>query len=168
MASGISAPNDPIPPLPSANSALRCRDGNRPCGRSAIAATSAAPKTRMRYSEKPRSRSGSQAMRKAPNITPGMLPDPPRTTAARIVAERMNGKSSGEMKIALPAYMPPARPPIIAPVAKANSLNLNVGTPISSAASSSSRMAAHARPTRLWCRRTEKMITNTIRKTIRT
>ena len=36
-----------------------------------------------------------------------------------------------------------------APMANAHSLNLNVGTPISSAASSSSRMAAQARPTRL-------------------
>ena len=33
-----------------------------------------------------------------------------------------------------------------APMAKASSLNLNVGTPISSAASSSSRMASQARP----------------------
>ena len=36
-----------------------------------------------------------------------------------------------------------------APMAKASSLNLNVGTPISSAASSSSRVASQARPTRL-------------------
>ena len=34
-------------------------------------------------------------------------------------------------------------------MAKASSLNLNVGTPISSAASSSSRVASQARPTRL-------------------
>ena len=36
-----------------------------------------------------------------------------------------------------------------APMAKASSLYLNVGTPISSAASSSSRVASQARPTRL-------------------
>ena len=34
-------------------------------------------------------------------------------------------------------------------MANASSLNLNVGTPISSAASSSSRVASQARPTRL-------------------
>ena len=34
-------------------------------------------------------------------------------------------------------------------MAKASSLNRNVGTPISSAASSSSRVASQARPTRL-------------------
>ena len=42
----------------------------------------------------------------------------------------------------------PDRPPMNAPQAKASSLNLNVGTPISSAASSSSRVASHARPIR--------------------
>ena len=40
-----------------------------------------------------------------------------------------------------------------APMAKARSLNRNVGTPISSAASSSSRVASHARPTRLFLMR---------------
>ncbi len=40
-----------------------------------------------------------------------------------------------------------------APIANAHSLYLNVGTPMSSAASSSSRMAVQARPTRLRSRR---------------
>ena len=47
------------------------------------------------------------------------------------------------------ANIAPAKPPMAAPIAKASSLNLNVGTPISSAASSSSRVASQARPTRL-------------------
>jgi len=55
----------------------------------------------------------------------------------------------------------------MAPIAKASSLNLNVGTPISSAASSSSRIAAQALPTLLFCNRTEKMITSAIATTIR-
>ena len=53
------------------------------------------------------------------------------------------------MKPCLLANSAPARPPMKAPMAKASSLNLNVGTPISSAASSSSRVASQARPTRL-------------------
>ena len=60
---------------------------------------------------------------------------------------RLNG--SGVMEPAKLAYSVPEKPPMAAPMAKAHSLNLNVGTPISSAASSSSRMASHARPTRL-------------------
>ena len=47
-----------------------------------------------------------------------------------------------------------------APMAKAHSLNLKVGTPISSAASSSSRIASQARPTRL-CSRPSQTKTTT-------
>ena len=55
-------------------------------------------------------------------------------------------------------------PPSAAPMAKAQSLNLNVGTPMIAAASSSSRMAIQARPTRLCSsRRTAKI--STIRMT---
>ena len=53
------------------------------------------------------------------------------------------------MKLCRLAYSAPASPPTKAPMAKASSLNLKVGTPISSAASSSSRVASQARPTRL-------------------
>ena len=48
-----------------------------------------------------------------------------------------------------PANSAPDRPPIAAPMTNAHSLNLKVGTPMISAASSSSRMATQARPTRL-------------------
>ncbi|SHT54664.1 Uncharacterised protein [Mycobacteroides abscessus subsp. abscessus] len=48
-----------------------------------------------------------------------------------------------------PAYRAPDNPPILAPITKAHSLKRKVGTPIISAASSSSRMATHERPTRL-------------------
>ena len=67
----------------------------------------------------------------------------------------------------LPAQTTPTAPPIAAPIANAASLNWNVGTPISSAASSSSRIAAHARPTRLFSSRLTKMIVSTIRTTSR-
>ena len=54
-----------------------------------------------------------------------------------------------------------------APMANASSLNLNVGTPMTSAASSSSRIAAQARPTRLFSSRLTKMIAMTISSTSR-
>ena len=38
-------------------------------------------------------------MAKAPAMTPGMEPMPPRTTAARMITDRKNGKLSGEMKL---------------------------------------------------------------------
>ena len=79
----------------------------------------------------------------------------------------MNGKLVGAMKITLLANTTPARPPIIAPMANASSLNLNVGTPISSAASSSSRIAVQARPTRLRSSRAEKMMASTITNRMR-
>src|SRR5579859_6034937 len=97
----------------------------------------------------PRRYSGSQATMKAPRMTPGMLPEPPSTTEARISTESRNWKLSGVMAICFEANMTPAMPPMDAPIPKAHSLNLKVGTPMSSAASSSSRRACQARPTRL-------------------
>ena len=61
-----------------------------------------------------------------------------------------SGKLSGLMKPCLLANSAPDRPPMAAPIAKASSLNRKVGTPMSSAASSSSRVASQARPTRLF------------------
>ena len=71
-------------------------------------------------------------------------------------------KLSGLMNCCLVANSAPDRPPIAAPVANASSLNRNVGTPISSAASSSSRVASQARPTREFCiRQSRKSTMNT-------
>src|SRR3569833_3250491 len=162
-----SAPIVPIPPVPSASSAFRRRDGSRPSGRKTIRSTRTPPKTRIRYSCRPRIRSGIHATRKAPRTTPGRFPEPPRTTAARIVADRMNGKFVGMIDTACEAYTTPVAPPIAAPIANAASLNLNVGTPISSAASSSSRMDAQARPTLLFSSRFTKMIARTMTISIR-
>ena len=63
------------------------------------------------------------------------------------------------MKPILLAYSEPASPPIAAPIENAHNLNLKVGTPMSSAASSSSRIAVHARPTRLFSSRARKKMT---------
>ena len=52
-------------------------------------------------------------------------------------------------------------------MAKAHSFILNVGTPMASAASSSSRMAAHARPTLEWPRRTIITTASTIATSVR-
>ena len=124
--------------------------------------TSAAPNTSTRYCSNPRNRSGSQAMRNAPRMTPSRLPEPPSTTAHRISADRMNGKLSGVIEVVWAAKMAPARPPTEAPMTNETILNRNVGTPISSAASSSSRIAAQDRPTRLFSSRFTMMITRMI------
>ena len=104
------------------SSARRCRDGSRPSGRKIIMITSAAPKVSTRYSSNPRNRSGSQAMRNAPRMTPGRLPDPPSTTAARISADRMNGKLTGVIEVVWEAKTTPAEPPIAAPMVNAPQL----------------------------------------------
>ena len=69
-------------------------------------------------------------------------------------------KLSELMKPCLLANSAPDRPPTAAPIANAHSLNRNVGTPMISAASSSSRIATQARPTRL---RSRFRTPNTIR-----
>ena len=61
----------------------------------------------------------------------------------------MNRKLTGVIEVVWDAKTTPAEPPTAAPMANAPSLILNVGTPIGSAASSSSRIAAQDRPTRL-------------------
>ena len=94
-----------------------------------------------------------------PMMTPYMLPVPPSTTAAKNKMESCNWKLSGLTKPTLLAYKAPAKPPMAAPIANAHSLNLKVLTPISSAASSSSRTAAHARPTRLFSSRVNTKMT---------
>ena len=58
-------------------------------------------------------------------------------------------KVGGATNCTWPAYSAPDSPPIAAPITNAHSLNRNVLTPMTSAASSSSRMATQARPTRL-------------------
>src|SRR5690606_39808823 len=55
----------------------------------------------------------------------------------------------GSMKLYRLAKRKPDAPPRAAPIANAHSLNLNAGTPMTAAASSSSRIASHDRPTRL-------------------
>ena len=95
-----------------------------------------------------------------------MLPAPPSSTAASTRIEFSSRNVEALTKLAWPAHSAPDRPPMPAPIANAQSLNLNVGTPMSSAASSSSRIATQARPTRL---RTRFRIRKTIRMiTVRT
>ena len=67
-------------------------------------------------------------------------------------------KLSGLMKPWKDAKRPPATPPNVAPIAKASSLMLRVLMPIAAAASSSSRIATHARPMRESSRRREMKI----------
>ena len=82
----------------------------------------------------------------AASTTPIWLPMPPSTTMARMVALSMKVKLSGLMKPWRVAKNEPAKPPNIAPSAKAVSLVLVGLMPSALQAISSSRSASQARP----------------------
>ena len=92
-------------------------------------------------------------MTKAPAATPQMLPMPPRTTIARTVKLTVKPNCVGETMASLELRYTPARPDVEAPMAKASSLVVTVLMPMLAAASSSSRMAIQARPSRESCSR---------------
>ena len=85
-------------------------------------------------------------MTMAAMTTPIWLPMPPSTTMARMVADSMKVKDSGEMNASRAAKNEPAKPANIAPMAKAVSLVLVVLMPSERQAISSSRSASQARP----------------------
>ena len=75
---------------------------------------------------------------------------PPRTTIASTVNETMNVNWSGLTTVtSFAALNTPAMPAVDAPSAKASSLVVTVLMPLAAAASSSSRIASQARPSRL-------------------
>ena len=73
-------------------------------------------------------------------------PRPPSTTIARMMADSMNTKLSGLTKPWRVAKKQPAKPPNMAPMAKAVSLVFVVLMPRERQAISSSRSASQARP----------------------
>jgi hypothetical protein len=89
----------------------------------------------------------------APTITPGMLPIPPRMITASTLIETMSLKLFGNTEPIFAAKKAPPRQAIPAPMAKARSLYLITLIPMASATDSSSRIAAHALPTRELTRR---------------
>ena len=78
---------------------------------------------------------------------------PPNTTMVSTAIDSIRLKLSGLTKPWKAPNKAPATPPKVAPSAKASSFMLRVLMPIALAASSSSRIAAHARPMREICRR---------------
>ena len=74
---------------------------------------------------------------------------PPRTTIASTVNDTMNVNWSGLTVTSFDALNTPAMPAVDAPSAKASSLVVTVLMPLAAAASSSSRIASQARPSRL-------------------
>ena len=74
-------------------------------------------------------------------------PMPPRTTIARMIADSRKTKDSGLTKPWRAAKNEPAKPPNMAPIAKAVSLVVVVLMPSERQAISSSRSASQARPT---------------------
>ena len=84
----------------------------------------------------------------APRTTPQIFPIPPKTTHAKIRIETLSVNISGAIKRVFDAYKTPAAPPTAAPNENDHNLYFNVCTPISSATSSSWRIASHALPAR--------------------
>ena len=80
-----------------------------------------------------------------------------------MLMENDNRNVWGERKLVCAAVMTPANPALAAPIAKAITLYLRGLMPIDSAATSSSRIAVHDRPTRE-CSKREKMIRNNTTK----
>src|SRR5690606_16840963 len=116
----------------------RCM-GRRPCGRQIIISTIKAPNISMRYSLNSRISSGSRIITMAARITPNRDPMPPSTTMARMMADSMKVKDSGETSPWRAAKKLPAKPAKVAPMVKAESL-ITVGfMPSARQAISSSR-----------------------------
>ena len=101
-------------------------------------------------------------MTTAAMATPIWLPMPPSTTMARMVADSMKVNDSGETKPCRAAKNAPAKPPNIAPIAKAVSLVLVVLMPSERQAISSSRSASQARPIG---KRRSRIVTNAVSST---
>src|SRR5437879_4427628 len=116
-----------------------------PRGRQIINSTIARPNTSMRYWSRPRNSSKPPIMVRAASATPSCEPMPPSTTIASTSADSWKVKDSGLMKPCLVAKNAPAKPPNMAPVAKAVSLVVVVLMPSARQATSSSRSASQAR-----------------------
>src|SRR5260370_2807979 len=93
-----------------------------PRGRKIIKSTIATPNTSMRYCSRPRNSSKPPIMVSAASATPSCEPIPPSTTIASTSANSWKVKDSGLIKPCLVAKKAPAKPPNMAPVAKAVSL----------------------------------------------
>src|SRR5690606_35118743 len=117
-----------------------------PRGRQTMIATIAAPNSSMRNSANWRPNSGRVTRTIAARTTPVWLPMPPSTTIARMIADSMKVKLSGLMKPWRVAKKAPAKPPSMAPIAKAESFVLVGLMPSARQAISSSRSASQARP----------------------
>src|SRR5437667_419486 len=177
------------------SSRWRRRAGRIPCGRKIIMSTRMMPKIIRSYfagsnwvgksarlnprivtpaffnslsqSEKPlRTWRFSTVTAMAPRTAPGIDPMPPRITIERTPIDSRKVNDSGLMKSCLAEKTTPMTPANEAPHAKARSFARTSGTPMAWAATSSSRMASHARP---MCesssRRLTTMTTATMRST---
>src|SRR5712691_1677591 len=99
----------------------------------------------------------------APRMAPGIEPMPPRITMASTPIDSRNVNDSGLMKSCLAEKTTPMTPANDAPQAKARSFARTSGTPIACAATSSSRMASHARP---MCESSSRRFTRTTTATM--
>src|SRR5664280_397112 len=83
----------------------------------------------------------------APTRTPPIEPIPPKMTSTRTVIETCRAKSEGKSDPSFAEERTPATPEVEAPIAKAMTLYFKLLIPSDEAATSSSLIAAHDRPT---------------------
>src|ERR1019366_9996243 len=86
-------------------------------------------------------------MNAAPTKTPEIDAIPPKMTRTSTVIETWRAKSEGKSEPSLADDRTPATPDVDAPMAKAMTLYFSPLIPSEEAATSSSRIAAHDRPT---------------------
>ena len=125
--------------LRSFSATVGSREPTRPRGRQTMIATIEAPKISIRYSCRSRKNSELPISTTAATATPTWLPRPPSTTIASTSADSWKVKDSGLMKPCRVAKNDPAKPPNMAPMAKAVSLVVTVLMPSERQAISSSR-----------------------------
>src|SRR4051812_415990 len=131
-----------------ARSARSRRRSITPCGRKIISRTKSSPYMKRYQSFRKRKRSGRSESTMAPSTAPQNVSMPPKMTNRMIATDICRPKVGGSMKKKWCAYSPPPMPVSAAPTPKASTLFRRTSIPIADAASSSWRMASHARPQR--------------------
>jgi hypothetical protein len=93
-----------------------------PSVRKIIMAIMAPPKNSIRALAIPLNTSGRPTINKAPNITPGMLADPPNKIRVNMSTDSQKLNDSGEMMVIFEAKISPTIPAQAAPMTKQASL----------------------------------------------
>ena len=127
----------------------RARLPTMPAGTSQSTTRVATPKNSSRYSASPARLSGSRTVTRAPNRGPSTVPAPPTTTERTNRIDCVKGKELGAMNSISGGRTAPASPVSAAEIAKASVFTRTGSKPREAAATSASRTARIARPSRL-------------------